>query len=580
MSTYAYGLRARYTQKENIFSVANERKTIDGALFEKMILGGVANLQKNAQKVNDLNVFPIPDGDTGENMYLTLQSGLNELLHEEKTAIADKAHAMAQGMLLGARGNSGVILSQLFFGLSEGLKGQTEATVIQLGEALKQGVKCAYGAVAHPVEGTILTVAREAVENICAQHYEDMTVEEFFGGYLVEMKKSLEKTPNLLAVLKEAGVIDSGGAGLVYITEGFCKTLGGEKVEGVSDLASGTQKAVDLSKFDENSVMEFGYCTELLLRLQKSKTDVENFSVDELVAYLETIGDSVVAFKTGTIIKLHVHTMTPYMVLQYCQKYGEYLTVKIENMTLQHNEVHEESATESAIAEEVKMPKRARRPYATVTVAAGAGLRSTFLEMGADYVISGGQTNNPSSEDFIKAFDTVNADCVFVLPNNGNIVMAAKQAASIYTDSEIRVIESKNIGQGYSALAMVDYELEDADAIQAQMEESMAGTVTGMVARAVRTTELNGVKVEKDGYMGFTDHTMLLCQPTKTEAVCSLIEKLGVAEKEFLIVVYGNGVTDEEKDALRACIEKDYTHVEMYEIEGGQDVYDFLLIIE
>jgi len=560
--------------------VANERKTIDGALFEKMILGGVANLQKNAQKVNDLNVFPIPDGDTGENMYLTLQSGLNELLHEEKTAIADKAHAMAQGMLLGARGNSGVILSQLFFGLSEGLKGQTEATVIQLGEALKQGVKCAYGAVAHPVEGTILTVAREAVENICAQHYEDMTVEEFFGGYLVEMKKSLEKTPNLLAVLKEAGVIDSGGAGLVYITEGFCKTLGGEKVEGVSDLASGTQKAVDLSKFDENSVMEFGYCTELLLRLQKSKTDVENFSVDELVAYLETIGDSVVAFKTGTIIKLHVHTMTPYMVLQYCQKYGEYLTVKIENMTLQHNEVHEESATESAIAEEVKMPKRARRPYATVTVAAGAGLRSTFLEMGADYVISGGQTNNPSSEDFIKAFDTVNADCVFVLPNNGNIVMAAKQAASIYTDSEIRVIESKNIGQGYSALAMVDYELEDADAIQAQMEESMAGTVTGMVARAVRTTELNGVKVEKDGYMGFTDHTMLLCQPTKTEAVCSLIEKLGVAEKEFLIVVYGNGVTDEEKDALRACIEKDYTHVEMYEIEGGQDVYDFLLIIE
>jgi len=560
--------------------VANERKTIDGALFEKMILGGVANLQKNAQKVNDLNVFPIPDGDTGENMYLTLQSGLNELLHEEKTAIADKAHAMAQGMLLGARGNSGVILSQLFFGLSEGLKGQTEATVIQLGEALKQGVKCAYGAVAHPVEGTILTVAREAVENICAQHYEDMTVEEFFGGYLVEMKKSLEKTPNLLAVLKEAGVIDSGGAGLVYITEGFCKTLGGEKVEGVSDLASGTQKAVDLSKFDENSVMEFGYCTELLLRLQKSKTDVENFSVDELVAYLEKIGDSVVAFKTGTIIKLHVHTMTPYMVLQYCQKYGEYLTVKIENMTLQHNEVHEESATESAIAEEVKMPKRARRPYATVTVAAGAGLRSTFLEMGADYVISGGQTNNPSSEDFIKAFDTVNADCVFVLPNNGNIVMAAKQAASIYTDSEIRVIESKNIGQGYSALAMVDYELEDADAIQAQMEESMAGTVTGMVARAVRTTELNGVKVEKDGYMGFTDHTMLLCQPTKTEAVCSLIEKLGVAEKEFLIVVYGNGVTDEEKDALRACIEKDYTHVEMYEIEGGQDVYDFLLIIE
>lgn len=562
--------------------MVNERKTIDGALFEKMILGGVANLQKNAQKVNDLNVFPIPDGDTGENMYLTLQSGLNELLREGTDTIGAKAHAMAQGMLLGARGNSGVILSQLFYGLSEGLKGQTESTVIQLGEALKTGVKYAYGAVAHPVEGTILTVAREAVENICESHYENMTVEEFFSGYLVEMKKSLEKTPNLLAVLKEAGVIDSGGAGLVYITEGFCKTLGGEKVENVASLAGESQKAVDLSKFDENSVMQFGYCTELLLRLQTSKTDVEAFSVEELIAYLETIGDSVVAFKTGTIIKLHVHTMTPYMVLQYCQQFGEYLTVKIENMTLQHNEVHEGANEELAAAEdiEIKMPKRARRPYATVTVAAGAGMRQTFLEMGADYVISGGQTNNPSSEDFIKAFDTVNADCVFVLPNNGNIVMAAKQAASIYTDSQIRVIESKNIGQGYSALSMVDYELGSADAIQAQMEESMASTITGMVAKAVRTTELNGVKVEKDSYMGFTDHNMLLCEKEKTAAVCTLVDKLDVAEKEFLIVVYGNGVTEAEKDVLRAYMSENCAHVEMYEIEGGQDVYDFLLIIE
>ena len=561
----------------------NERKTIDGELFEKMILGGVANLHKHAQQVNDLNVFPIPDGDTGENMYLTLQGGLNELLREGNDTIGAKAHAMAQGMLLSARGNSGVILSQLFYGLSEGLKGQTESTVIELGEALKMGVKYAYGAVAHPVEGTILTVAREAVENICNQHYEDMSVEEFFSGYLIEMKNSLEKTPNLLAVLKEAGVIDSGGAGLVYITEGFCKTLGGEKVENVASLSGGnTQKAIDFSKFDENTEMQFGYCTELLFRLQTSKTDVDAFSVDELVAYLETIGDSVVAFKTGTIIKLHVHTLKPYLVLQYCQQFGEYLTVKIENMTLQHNETHDTAEEEVAVAEEIelKMPKRARRPYATVTVAAGEGMRQTFLEMGADYVISGGQTNNPSSEDFIKAFDTVNADCVFVLPNNGNIVMAAKQAAGIYTDSEIRVIESKNIGQGYSALAMVDYELGSADAIQAQMEESMAGTVTGMVARAVRTTELNGVKVEKDGYMGFTDHTMLLCEKTKTAAVCALTEKLGIAEKEFLIVVYGNSVIEEEKDALRAYMAENFPAVEMYEIDGGQDVYDFLLIIE
>ncbi|MBE7084524.1 MAG: DAK2 domain-containing protein [Clostridiales bacterium] len=556
------------------------RKIIDGELFGKMLLGGAGNLQKNAQKVNDLNVFPIPDGDTGENMYLTMQGGVNELLHEENKTLGEKAHAMAQGMLLGARGNSGVILSQLFYGLGEGLKGLTEVDVKGLGEALKIGVKYAYSAVAHPVEGTILTVAREAIENISAQNYEEMTIETFFNGYLEEMKKSLERTPELLAVLKEAGVIDSGGAGLVYIIEGLCKALAGETVENVFASSGNAQKEVDLSKFDENSVMEFGYCTELLLRLQKSKTDVDAFSVEELIAYLETIGDSVVAFKTGTIVKMHVHTLKPYLVLEYCQRFGEYLTVKIENMTLQHNETHDEVKEEVAVAEEFKMPKRARRPYAIVTVATGEGLRSTFKEMGADYVIYGGQTNNPSAEDFVKAFDEVNADYVFVLPNNGNVIMAAKQAGDMYTDSQIRIIESKNVGQGYSALAMVDYELDGPDAIQAQMEESMAGTITGMVARSVRSTEMNGVKVEKDGYMGFTDHTMLLCESTKTGAVCALATKLGVAEKEFLIVVYGNGVNEEEKEELRSFMAQNYPCVEVYEIEGGQDVYDFLLIIE
>jgi len=354
------------------------RKIIDGELFGKMLLGGAGNLQKNAQKVNDLNVFPIPDGDTGENMYLTMQGGVNELLHEENKTLGEKAHAMAQGMLLGARGNSGVILSQLFYGLGEGLKGLTEVDVKGLGEALKIGVKYAYSAVAHPVEGTILTVAREAIENISAQNYEEMTIETFFNGYLEEMKKSLERTPELLAVLKEAGVIDSGGAGLVYIIEGLCKALAGETVENVFASSGNAQKEVDLSKFDENSVMEFGYCTELLLRLQKSKTDVDAFSVEELIAYLETIGDSVVAFKTGTIVKMHVHTLKPYLVLEYCQRFGEYLTVKIENMTLQHNETHDEVKEEVAVAEEFKMPKRARRPYAIVTVATGEGLRSTF----------------------------------------------------------------------------------------------------------------------------------------------------------------------------------------------------------
>ena len=555
----------------------NERQIITAELYEKMILGGVANLRKNLQKVNDLNVFPIPDGDTGENMYLTLQGGMDQLKSGGET-LGGKAHAIAQGMLLGARGNSGVSLSQLFYGLSEGVKGLEYANLKQFANALKEGVKCAYGAVAHPVEGTILTVAREAVENACLKLTDEMEVEEFFALYLVEMKKSLEKTPNLLAVLKEAGVIDSGGAGLVYITEGFCKALGGAELENeLAVAASSAKKAVDLSKFNENSVMEFGYCTELLLQLQCSKTDVEAFTVQPLIDYLSTIGDSIVAFKTGTIVKLHVHTMTPWKVLSYCQDFGEFLTVKIENMTLQHNETVEEKKEEEDI---VKMPKRARRKFASVTVASGDGLISTFKEMGADAVISGGQTNNPSAEDFVQAFDDVNADCIFVLPNNSNIIMAAKQAAKMYEGSEIRVIESKSIGDGYSALSMLDYSCEDADEIEESLRESMQGTVTGMVSISVRDTTMNGVEVHKDQYMGFTNGKMLASCPTKVGAACALADKLELADREFVIAVYGKGATDEERAGFGEYIAEKYPHVELYEIEGGQDVYDFILIVE
>ena len=248
-------------------------------------------------------------------------------------------------------------------------------------------------------------------------------------------------------------------------------------------------------------------------------------------------------------------------------------------MTLQHNETHEKAEEELAVTE-IKMPQRTRRKFATVVVAPSDGLKEVFLEMGADEVVWGGQTNNPSSRDFIKAFDKVNADYIFVLPNNGNIVMTAKQAKEMYKDAEIRVIESKNLGQGYSALSMLDYDIGDADAVEEQMKESMQGTLTGMVAKSVRDVTLNGVLVEKDKYMGFTDHTMLVCAETKAEAVCALAEKMGVEDKEFLIAVHGKGVTDEEKSALRSFMQEQYPHIDVYEIEGGQEVYDFLLIIE
>lgn len=545
---------------------------IDGELFEKMVFGGAANLYENMETVNDLNVFPIPDGDTGENMFLTFKGGVEGLKNAQQTGLSDKASAMASGMLMGARGNSGVILSQLFYGLAEGLKGRHSADLKAFGKALANGVKCAYGAVAVPVEGTILTVAREASENACKKVNDNASVVEFFELFLDEMRLSLDHTPELLEVLKESGVIDSGGAGLVYIIEGFSKALRGEEIGNGFEASQGKGKAdLDFSKFNADSQMVYGYCTELLLQLQRSKTDVDAFVVDGLIEYLNTIGDSIVAFKTGTVVKIHVHTMTPYKVLEYCQQYGEYLTVKIENMTLQHNET----------VEKKEAPKKVRphKKYAVVTTAMGDGLIDLFKEMGADEVINGGQTNNPSSEDFLRAFDEVNADNIFVLPNNSNIILAANQAKELYTKANIYVIESKSIGQGYSAISVLDYSSDDPEEIANSLNESMQASVTGMIAKSVRTTQAGGVHIEKDDYMGFTGKTMLVSTPSKLESTKLLIDKLA-EDREFLIMVYGKTTTDEDREAINDYVAKAHKSLELYEVEGGQDVYDFILIFE
>lgn len=552
------------------------KRQIDGELFERLILSGAGRLQAKVDEVNGLNVFPIPDGDTGENMFLTIKGGVDSMTAQPNKTLCAKADALAKGMLLNARGNSGVILSQLFFGLSEGLAGLETATIDQFEKGLAEGVKRAYSSVVKPVEGTMLTVAREAVEHTSDSASSKADWLEFFRGFLAEMKKSLEHTPELLATLKEAGVIDSGGAGLVYIIEGCYRALKGEDFSSELAVTSNSSASVDFSKFNENSVMQYGYCTEILLQLQSSKTDVEKFSVDTIISFLETLGDSIVAFKVGTAIKMHVHTMTPYKVLEFCQQYGEYLSVKIENMTLQHNETVEEEENDSI---NFKV-KRARRKFAVVTVASGEGLINVFKELGADAVISGGQTNNPSSEDFINAFDEVNADYVFVLPNNSNIVMTAKQAAEMYKDSDVRVIESKTIGQGYSALSMIDLSCDDADAIENQMREDIKNVITGMVSVAVRSTCVNGVDIKEGEYIGFTGHTMHVSTPTNTQTACELLEKIEIENKSFLILVCGKDCTEEQKATVLDYMSEKHPTIEVYDIDGGQDVYDFIMIVE
>lgn len=553
------------------------QKVVDGNIFERLILSGAANLKAHADTVNQLNVFPIPDGDTGENMCMTINGGIAPMKNVEKNSVGEKAKALSEGMLLSARGNSGVILAQLFRGLAKGLESKETVDLENFATAFRQGVQCAYDAVVQPVEGTILTVAREATEYAKDRINADSTVESFVLDYLTEAKASLKRTPELLGVLKEAGVTDSGGAGLMYIAEGMLYATQDNDVKGEVYESVKTVN-LDFGKFTEDSEMEYGYCTEFLLRLQRSKTDLTSFTTDIFIDYLSGIGDSIVAFLTGTILKVHVHTMTPWKVLEFAQRYGEFLTVKIENMTLQHNEINEESRKKTEV-EELRV-RKARKKFGLVTVATGEGIVGIFKECGADVVIEGGQGKNPSTDDFLHTFDEVNADYIFVLPNNGNIILAARQAADLYEGSEIIIVESKNVGQAYSALSLLDYSSDDPGVIADKLKQDMQGVATGMITRSVRDAVLNGVEIESDDFIGFTDKTMLVSRKDKTDAVCGLIDKMGIEEKEYCILVYGQNGSENGCDVVRDYVCRHYPKVEFYSVYGGQEVYDFIVILQ
>lgn len=548
--------------------------SLDGVTLARLIAGGAANLRLNAQIVNDLNVFPIPDGDTGENMCLTLSGGIRNLGDSPDSSISKASASLAQGMLMSARGNSGVILSQLFAGIAEGFKGIETADIKTVGEALKSGVRYAYASVITPTEGTILTVARESAEYACSRITENSTLESLASDCMKEMWASLQRTPDLLDVLKEAGVIDSGGAGLFYIADGVKRTLNGETLEsGTERPAALPGQQLDLSKFSENDVMEYGYCTEFLLRLTHAKTDIDKFDIKTVIDHLSTLGDSIVAVRNDTVVKIHVHTLTPEKALEYCHQFGEFLTLKVENMTLQNHD----SIVENRFTAE---GKRKRVPFGIVTVASGDGVIRTLKELGADYVINGGQGKNPSTKDFIDAFDSVNADTVFVLPNNGNIVMAAKQAAKVYDKSDIRVVESKSIGEGYAALTMHSFDSGDADEIESELREAMEGVVTGMISKAVRTATVDGVEIHKHDYFGFTEKHMLVSCDTRIEAAEELTEKLCAAGHEIVIAIYGMDMSETDKQLFADHMAKTYRRTELYEIDGGQDVYDIILILQ
>ena len=558
-------------------------KTITGKIFSEMVLNGYRDLKNHYETVNDLNVFPVPDGDTGTNIAATLTGGVNAMKDANFDSIGDVAEKLAGGMLLGARGNSGVIISQFFQGISEALSNLKTANVTQFASALRSGTSKAYEAVVHPVEGTVLTVARESTVYIMdnLSHINDF--ETLFEDLLREMRLSLERTPDLLPVLKEAGVIDSGGAGLVYIMEGMGKYVVGEEVADAEFNGPTNSVATDEKiPFDENSVLDYGYCTEFILQLLNSKCDPKAFDLKEMIHFLEGIGDSIVALKQKTIVKVHVHTKEPWKAIQYAQKFGEFVTFKMENMSIQHNEkllkempIEEEKPTEHIVVNEK------RQTVQIVAVSPSSSITELFLNMGANQIVSGGQTMNPSADDFIRAFDAANADNIIVFPNNGNIILTAEQAGKLYGKSKVYVLHSKSVVEAYSALSMASFDGQDIDECIETMNDSMRGVISAEISPAIRDSLNNGISIKKGDYMGILMNNIVSSSPDMMDTIKELLHKVPeIEEKSVFTIFYGEDADDTVKEGLQSLVKKDFPSLEMIEIQGNQTIYPLIFALE
>ena len=511
-------------------------------------------------------------------MRMTIESGLTAIENIDSDDLAEIMRALSHGMLLGARGNSGVILSQFFAGISKGLETSKRADPEILGKAFELGVQTAYSSVVTPTEGTILTVAREAVEYATARITPESTIRTFFSDLVNEMHRSLDRTPELLTVLKEAGVVDSGGAGLFYIMDGFNRALNGKELpdtvaEAVVTEREETPSAAPTSfAFDKDSVMTYGYCTELLLQLQTTKTDVEHFDLEALKGFLGEHGDSIVAFLVDSIVKIHVHTFTPEIVLGHCRKFGEFLTVKIENMSLQHTELEAEKAVEA------ETPKKT---YGVVAVCTGVGMEALYKELGADVIIRGGQTHNPSTNEFLEAFASINAEHIFVFPNNGNILMAAGQAAELYEKAHIHVIGSKSVATGYAVLSCLDLSNENIEENLAAANEALARVTAGFISPAIRDAQMNGVTVHTGDTIGILGKEIVVSDEDRLEATLALAQKLLSLPDKFMLTVFcGEDAEENERKVLETRLREAHPDAEIYFIDGGQEIYPYLLAAE
>lgn len=557
-------------------------KTITAQDFRAMVEIGEMRLSENAEFVNSLNVFPVPDGDTGTNMMLSFKSGAERVANSTATTVGDLAQDLAKGLLMGARGNSGVILSQLFRGFSKAVVGKEVITGEELAQAFTNGVETAYKAVMKPVEGTILTVARESAKRGVRKLETSNDIIEVMGSVLRGAEKSLAKTPDLLPVLKEVGVVDSGGQGLVFIYNGFFEALTGEAVPVQSlqsnkiDLTSVAhhESGVDYEHVSTGDI-KFGYCTEIMVKIGEGETVVDTFDYDTFRNYLNELGDSLLVVADDEIIKVHVHTERPGEVMNYGQRFGSLMKVKVDNMRLQHEEVLKTDYT----AKVKEAAQKQKAEYGIVAVAAGEGVQELFKSMGVTTIINGGQTMNPSTEDILQAVKEAHAEKVIVLPNNKNIQMAANQAAEVSEDAAVAVVATRTISEGLASLLAFNPEasLEDN---QAAMSEQMALVSSGQITNAVRDTNIDGVEIKKDDFMGIVDGKILVSIADRKEATLATIEKMIDDDSEILTIIYGEDAEASEVEEITEAVEAKYPDVEVEVHEGNQPVYTYLLSVE
>lgn len=552
---------------------------LDGKRFAEMVIQGASHLAANAKYVDSLNVFPVPDGDTGTNMNLSMTSGAKEVKQNVQEHIGKVGLALSKGLLMGARGNSGVILSQLFRGFAKSMEQKTVVDGKAFADAFEAGVQTAYKAVMKPVEGTILTVAKDSAKKAVESARKNKDIVKIMEAVVKEAKASLKRTPELLPVLKEVGVVDSGGQGLVFVYEGFLAQLKGEQLSDVESFVPSMEEMVSAEHHKsvqghiDTADIEFGYCTEFMVRFEKEKTAQNPFNEEDFRHELSKYGDSLLVVADEEVVKVHIHSEQPGNVLTYGLKYGNLINIKIENMRLQHSTIVEKEQESAAPA-----VKKEKAEYGIVTVSMGSGIADLFRSIGAHAVIEGGQTMNPSTEDIVKAIKTINAKKIIILPNNKNIIMAAEQAAEV-AEEEVAVIPSKTVPQGLSALLAFNPTAE-LDENKQGMIEALQHVKTGQITFAVRDTSIDGIEIKKDDFMGIFDGKIVLKDKDKLGAAKNLLKEMLDEDSEILTVLKGEDASDDDVNSLVEYVESEFPEVEIELHDGKQPLYAFIFAIE